>query len=167
LINQFEIAPLIKEKKRIINQITNSYYQAQFFQEIMPIITDVIYQNEQNLAKFIHYSLVKISEYLNIGSNIVVSSEIDKDNSLMGQARVIDICNNVGATEYVNLPGGISLYNKEDFKNAGISLLFLHPTEIKYNQSNETFVPNLSIIDVMMFNSVKTVQKMLNQYSLK
>ncbi len=37
---------------------------------------------------------------------------------------------------------------------------------IKYKQFNNEFVPWLSIIDVMMFNSKEQIQEYLNKYTL-
>ena len=36
----------------------------------------------------------------------------------------------------------------------------------EYNQFKEAFVPGLSIIDVLMFNSVEIIKEMLKQYEL-
>ena len=38
--------------------------------------------------------------------------------------------------------------------------------EIVYPQFNNEFVPNLSIIDVMMFNSPEEIKKMLGDYTV-
>ena len=64
--------------------------------------------------------------------------------------------------EYVNQ----DLYNKEDFAKNGIELNFIKMNDIKYKQFNNEFVPNLSIIDVMMFNSPETIIELLNKYTL-
>ena len=52
------------------------------------------------------------------------------------------------------------------FNNNGIKLSFIKTGEIKYKQFNNEFVPNLSIIDVLMFNSPSEIKEMLNNYSL-
>jgi hypothetical protein len=46
--------------------------------------------------------------------------------------------------------------------NDGITLKFLKPGSIVYNQGGGEFVPNLSIIDVMMFNSKERITDYLN-----
>ena len=76
------------------------------------------------------------------------------------------MCSTLGATEYINPPGGVALYDKIDFKKAGIDLYFLQPGKIEYQQFNDAFVPNLSVIDVLMFNSVESAQKTLNLFTL-
>ena len=47
-----------------------------------------------------------------------------------------------------------------------INLYFLKTDEIIYEQFNGIKIPNLSIIDVMMFNSKDDIKKMLDKYTL-
>ena len=47
-----------------------------------------------------------------------------------------------------------------------ITLKFIKTRQINYQQFKESFVPNLSIIDVMMFNSRERVKEYLYQYDL-
>jgi hypothetical protein len=46
------------------------------------------------------------------------------------------------------------------------NLKFIKSNIIEYKQFENTFVPWLSIIDVMMFNSKKEITKILNSYTL-
>ncbi|MEO6694893.1 MAG: WbqC family protein, partial [Ignavibacteria bacterium] len=62
--------------------------------------------------------------------------------------------------------GGINIYSKNTFEDNGIKLNFIKPKEIRYRQFDQEFVPSLSIIDVLMFNSKKKVQDYLNEYDL-
>ena len=50
--------------------------------------------------------------------------------------------------------------------NNGIELKFLKSDLVPYKQFANDFVPGLSIIDVLMFNSVEEIKRMLNQYEL-
>lgn len=43
---------------------------------------------------------------------------------------------------------------------------FLKTGEIKYQQFGDKFVPGLSIVDVLMFNSKEEVRKQLQNYTL-
>jgi hypothetical protein len=60
----------------------------------------------------------------------------------------------------------IELYSKNTFKENGIVLNFVKSKPIVYTQFDNNFSPWLSIIDVLMFNSVSDVNKMINQYEL-
>lgn len=48
----------------------------------------------------------------------------------------------------------------------GIELKFLKMNDIIYKQFNNEFQRNLSIIDVLMFNSKEKVCEMLQQYTV-
>ena len=88
------------------------------------------------------------------------------NRELKGQERIIDICKQEKATEYINPIGGMDLYDKISFKENGIVLSFLQTGEVKYKQDSKEFIPNLSIIDVLMFNDSVDCRKLLNNYSL-
>jgi hypothetical protein len=103
---------------------------------------------------------------LNITTPIVVSSSIDIDHSLKSQNKVLSICNNQNANTYINSIGGVDLYDKTVFKNNNIDLKFIKSNSIIYEQFNNQFIPWLSIIDVMMFNSKEKIQEYLNNYTL-
>jgi WbqC-like protein family len=85
---------------------------------------------------------------------------------LRSRERVIDIAKLANAAEYVNAIGGQGLYDKDLFRENGIKLSFLRPLEIVYQQFAAPFVPDLSIIDVLMFNSTTEVEQMLTQFEL-
>lgn len=166
LINQCEVADLKDGRDRILRQIQNAYKGTPFFFDVMPLVKDVINQPERNIAIFIQNSVDRLGEYLGLSTELVMSSTLGIDSSLKGQERVIEICSKLGANEYINAPGGVGLYDKKDFKTAGIGLSFLQPEVIEYPQFGKTFVPNLSIIDALMFNSVASVREMLEAFTL-
>jgi hypothetical protein len=91
---------------------------------------------------------------------------VDIDHSLKAQNKVIAICKRLGANTYVNPSGGRELYSRNDFNSAGIELLFLNSKASAYRQLENEFVPSLSIIDVMMFNSPAALEKMLTEFEL-
>ena len=76
---------------------------------------------------------------------------------LKNQDKVIALCKAVGANTYVNVIGGMELYSKETFLKQGIDLKFIRSRPFEYAQFGDAFVPWLSIIDVMMFNSKEEI----------
>jgi hypothetical protein len=68
-----------------------------------------------------------------------------------------EICRAVGATSYLNPIGGKALFDPRKFDDIGVSLAFLSMAEFRYDTSPFEFVPHLSIIDVLMWNSPETV----------
>lgn len=166
LINEVEVADDIVYKKKLLKTIENCYKKAPYFKDVFPIIENIINHHDNNLAKYLECTIRKICEYLSINTELVVSSTVNKNNDLKGQEKVIEICNVLGADEYYNAIGGQELYSYNDFLKKGIKLRFLRTGTIEYKQFNNEFVSNLSIIDVIMFNSVEEIKNKLNIYEL-
>ena len=124
------------------------------------------YSREKELSKFLGFSLIKIAKYLNINTKFLYSSDIKNDKTFKAQDRLIEMSKILNATGYINSIGGIELYDKEVFSQNDINLSFLKTHEISYKQFNNEFAPNLSIIDILMFNSKDNIKNMLNQFQL-
>jgi len=155
-----------KNNKKLLKTIQQEYKKAPYFGVVFPIIQEILSNNESNLAKFLIFSLREIADYLRIDTVFKISSEIDKKDELKGQEKVIAICKQLGATNYINAIGGQELYDKVSFNHHQISLNFIKTEPIQYAQFDNDFIPWLSIIDVIMFNSVEETKLLLNKYEL-
>ena len=119
------------------------------------------------MFSFIDFSIKLISQYLGIDrSKIILSSSLKINKNLKGEEKIISICKKLKANSYYNPISGLDLYNKRTFRTNGIKLCFLRPNMVKYKQYENSFVSNLSIIDVIMFNSISRIKNMLNDYQL-
>ena len=167
-INQRYLADIwIDNRKKMMNSIIEWYKKSPYFQFAFPIIEEAVLFEESNLFKFIYHSLCLIKEYLNIETTLLVSSAIAIDHELKAQEKVIEICKARNAGRYINPIGGLELYDREVFQKQHIDLNFLKTSEVVYTQFNHEFVPFLSIIDVIMFNSKEKIKEFLNfSYSL-
>lgn len=163
LINEIKVG---NNSQKLLKTIEMSYKKAPYFDNVFSIIEDILNQEESNLAKFIGYSLQKISNYLEIDTKFIYSSSIEKDNSLKAQNKILDICKKLDATDYINAIGGKELYDKDKFEKQNIKLNFLEPEIQKYMQLESEFISYLSIIDIIMFNNKDNISKMLMQYKL-
>lgn len=74
--------------------------------------------------KFIVNTMSNILDRLGMKNDVVYSSDLCIEN-VSGQDRIISICKKWGAKEYINSPGGISLYDENSFLEEGINLTFL------------------------------------------
>ncbi len=154
------------EKRKVLRRIEAAYKDAPHFTETYGILTRFLDREYKNAAEDIRLSFQMIQEYLGLPVNFVFSSTLKDTIGLKGLERVLTICRSLNADVYINAPGGASLYSKEAFLAQGISLQFIQPDPIVYEQFAPDFVPNLSIIDVLMFNSVGDIREMLNQFTL-
>lgn len=166
LINETKLNFSEKDRENFLKTIQMAYKKAPCFNNFYPILEKIINNSEIDLTKFLKYSFEEVKNYLELNTEILVSSEIEKNNTLKAQDRIIEINKQLGATMYINAIGGQELYNREDFSSVDIELKFIKMQPINYKQFKNEFVPNLSMIDVLMFNSQEEINKLLEQYEL-
>lgn len=70
------------ERKKMLQKIVGAYKKAPYFDSVYPIIEKIILYEDINLFRFILHSLVLIKEYLNIQTQIIISSTIPIDHTL-------------------------------------------------------------------------------------
>ena len=165
-IQEIEISSSEKAMTKNLRMVELAYKKAPCFEEVFQLYRDILLDPEPNLANYLEHSIRKVCRYLQIGTEILRSSSLPKDNALKGQDKILAICKLMKATDYFNAIGGQSLYNASAFAAEGIRLHFLQPTPQEYRQFGGTFCPNLSILDVMMFNRPADIQTYLQQYQL-
>ena len=163
LINELSISD---DFTKFLKTIKMAYGKAPYFDEIYERIISICNFNDKNVSRFLINSIKEVCEYLNIDSSFEISSNIAKDNSLKGQSKIINICKTVNADRYINPIGGIELYDKNVFDSSGIELKFIKSHFKEYKQFKNNFIEGLSIIDVLMFNSVQVTQELLTEYEL-
>ena len=167
-INQrFFSANFERGKQKIVGQLRSAYKKGPYFSETMQLVEQVFACRERNIAVFLAYCLKKVCEYIGIETPFLISSESQEQNAeLSGQSRVIMICKALEADQYINAIGGMNVYDRKTFEREDIKLNFIKTYDFSYRQCEDASAANLSIIDVMMFNSLDKIRKMLNKYEL-
>jgi len=163
LINEVEVGD---DFRKFSKTIQSNYSKSPYFNDVFPLLEDIITFEDRCLSVFLANSIKKILLYLNVDTEILISSQLSKDCSLKGKDKVINICQNLNANEYYNAIGGQELYDKEEFASQGIKLNFLKTEIVPYDQQGSEFVPYLSILDILMFNSVEDINFMLDSFEL-
>ena len=153
-------------KVKFLQSIAQNYKKAPHFEVVYSLISTVLNTNCQSISELAIESVKMVSGYLNLNTEFYVASERYQNIQLEREKRLIAICKNENATNYINAVGGKELYSKEVFKANGIELQFIASKPIVYKQFKDDFIPWLSIIDVLMFNSVAEVNELLNKYEL-
>ena len=151
------------DRAKLLNQFKGAYSHAPQFELTYPVLEQIVLHEDNNLFRYINNSIVRLCMHLGIKTEIRISSEIDIDHELKSRDKVMAFCKAAGADTYINTIGGVELYDKEDFRIQGIDLQFINSTPIEYAQYGDRFVPWLSIIDLMMFNSMDTVRAFFNE----
>jgi len=164
LINEVTVG---NNARKIVSTISHAYKKSPNFANVFPMIEEVLLNKEKNLARYIGNSIEVIANYLEMNTQFIYLSDLQGETSLKSQDRTVDICKRVNASRYVNAIGGQHLYDKETFLAEGMDLSFLKTSEFEYKQYYNEFIPNLSIVDILMFNSKETIKGMLEAYSLE
>jgi hypothetical protein len=170
-------------RHRILRTIRYNYQKSVYFSEVYDLLTGLLLQETDSLHHFNCRSIAGIAGYIGVDTEILsensrylsleedlcrkYSTENTDFNSCDKKTeRIIGICKNENAGTYINAINGMSLYDKDYFKSQSINLLFLKTFNISYRQFSQTFIPDLSIIDVLMHNGRAGTKQMLSQYEL-
>jgi len=168
LINQRSYSEITfeKSKEKFLRKIDYSYKKAPHFSEIFDLLSKILDYDNLNVAEFNTNSLKNLCKFMGINTKFLFSSSLEKNNELKAQDRAIEINRVLGSDYYINAIGGIELYSPDDFQRHRITLKFIKMKQIKYPQFGSEFVPALSIIDVLMFNSKDKIKGLLDEYEL-
>ena len=147
--------------RKLIKTIESAYGKAPQFERVMPSLREIILYDTAKLDEFLFNGLATICRLLKIDTEIEKTARIYDNSHLSGAERILDICRKEAATEYLNLEGGKDLYNRAHFRDKGVELRFLAPNKTRYQQYEDEFVENLSIMDVIMFNAADSIMAML------
>jgi len=162
---QTAVRPAWRDK--LARAVEYTYRRAPHFESVFPAVEAMIRNDAANLADYLAGSLRGVARLLGIESEFVASSRGYGNAALAGQARVLDICRREGASVYVNLPGGRSLYDAEAFRRSGIALRFIDVHCAPYPQRSPGFVPGLSIIDMLMEIGPAATRERLGDYRMQ
>ena len=154
--------------KKLMKTLQMNYSRAINFDQTMVLMKRIISFPNKQLAVFIANSFREILSYLSVETEILMSSEIPKDNSLRGKDKIIQICEILGADTYYNAVGGKNLYDQEEFREHGITLNFVDSLPQVYSQLHtREFVSGLSMVDVLMNNTKDEVNRLLDSFQLR
>jgi hypothetical protein len=133
-----------------------------FLQETLSIKTDV-------LSDLLVHCLKRTCNYLQLPIDCRIFSDMPLSRADIDSPGdwTCQTSRQLGATTYVNPPGGRSIYDPDKFQKAGLELRFLEHKLPPYDQGESEFVAGLSIIDALMWNDVETVREMVGQYELR
>ncbi|GAA4018292.1 WbqC family protein [Hymenobacter fastidiosus] len=152
---------------KFMRTLRQSYSRAPQVERVLELVAQTfVGARERSAAEVATESLRQVHHYLQLPGELVPTATTYQNAHLSGPARVLDICRQEGATHYVNAINGTRLYQRADFAVAGIELQFLQSAPLPYPQRQPGFVPNLSILDALMFNEPAAVRELLTQYTL-
>ena len=158
----------VKWKDKFLKTLEQNYKKAPFFNSGFEIVDNVLssYYKEMSISELAISSITELCKYMNINTKIISTSSKYENNHLSGKDRVIDICIRENANHYINPIGGKELYDQTSFKSFNLDLNFIQPLSHVYNQPTKHFIPWLSSIDIIMYNSKDSIKEHLTKFKL-
>lgn len=159
----------LQAKEKIVRILYQTYNKAPEFAKQFPLLEKLILDKEISVATYLSKQIISISELLKIKTQISRSSFLPRESSKPQDKtqKLCELASQLKTTEYINSPGGMILYNKEDFLKYGITLKFINPQPFVYgNNQAALFESNLSIIDALMFCPLKLILNQLSRFTL-
>ena len=136
-------------RPKLLKTIEFAYKKSKFYKSFFPVVDKILGFPENNLARYLELSIRELALYLGISTKIVNSSSFQYPET--GKDKIIPMVRGLGGHAYINMRGGRSLYDIEHFKQNNLSLVFIENYQRPYGQMSKTFIPNLSILD-LLFN---------------
>jgi hypothetical protein len=165
-INEIQVFQNDDWKYRILGQLQHYEKYAPYALETIEFAKKCLDVNEVSISKLNVNILRQCADLLNISFEYRFCSElnIELDSALSAEEKILYLCEFLRASEYVNLIGGVDLYHEDNFKDRNIKLTFRNPPAWIYRTTPYEFEPNLSIIDVLMWNRPDEIREYLSQY---
>lgn len=167
IIKDIKINNSIDWQNTIFRQLEHYKKKSPYYNETVSVLKEAFDVETTSIVVLNKHVLETICKYLQIVRDISIFSEM---NLPIGDHQAADewalnICKAMGnVDEYWNPTGGIDFFDKKKYDDANIKLLFQGVKLNPYSQRRECFEPGLSIVDVMMFNSPKQINDMLDDY---
>lgn len=165
-IMDVEINNDIQWRDELLGKLTQYKKKAPFYNETKEFLGDCLSADFSNLCKLNESTLKNTCDYLNIPFDYSIFSQMKINTSNVEHSGqwAKEIAHATGADEYVNPADGHKLFNESEFIDIGIQLKFLQSKLSPYVQRRGSFVPGLSIIDVMMWNDVSAISELLEDF---
>ncbi|MFH2134953.1 MAG: WbqC family protein [Pseudomonadota bacterium] len=149
---------------QVLNKLKTYQREAPHYAIVRDFVGDVLASRHETVATLNTAILQAVCKYLGINTTIQVASLMDMELPEQCEAGewALHISKQLNATEYRNAAGGKLLFDKELYARNGITLSFHEHQPRTYVTGSFDFVDNLSILDWMMWNDVKTLQAWVN-----
>ena len=140
--------------------IVHNYSQAPYFKEYREQFQELyLGTKERHLSQVNRSFITAICRILGIGT--VISCSMDYDLIEGKTARLIKLCKDAGAAEYLSGPAARAYLDEELFRKEGIKLSYMDYSGYpEYHQLYPPFEPNVSIIDLIFNEGASAVRYM-------
>jgi hypothetical protein len=160
-ISDARIDNLALVKEYVLGKLSHYRKKAPFYKEVVSIVERTFdCCKDEYLVSFNLSGLKTICEYLGVKFRYNVLSKMDLNiPANLGKGEWAPwVAKAFGAESYYNPIGGMALFDIADFQNEGIKLFYVAFKSFEYRVYGYRFQPDMSILDVLMWNSIESVK---------
>lgn len=138
----------LKWKEKHLKTIEMNYKKAKYFDDFFPSFKEILMSDYSSLAE----QNIALNKFIcnKIGIKTIFKRSSEMEITSRKEERVIDICADFNADEYISGNGAKAYQKDEDFSNRGVKLTYTKYQPFEYQQLWKEFIPNLSVIDYIM-----------------
>ena len=158
--HEARVLNLAEAKANILGKLSHYRKKARHFEAVKSLIDEAFdAATDDSLVHLNVRGLAAVCRYLNIPFSYRICSELNlplpPHPGPGGWAP--EICQLLGATRYINPSSGQHIFDPAEFTSRSVSLHFAQFKEFVYSVTPYQFEPNLSVLDVLMWNSPTVV----------
>lgn len=139
-----------------LKTIQQFYNKSNYFKDIYPLLENNINSNISSISVLSINIIKDLSKYLDLNTKFYLSSELnisgDKNN------RLINICRYFNINNYYSGLAAKNYIDADIFKNNNINITFQNYKHPSYKQLNGSFLPYLSIIDLLFNHGKESIE---------
>jgi hypothetical protein len=134
------------------------YSRAPFFNEYKSLLEEIYFRKQSSYLSEINMSFIKLIAQL-LGIRTKISSSSDYKLGIGKTEKLVQICNQAGATEYFSGPSAQGYINEALFKASNIKLTYVSYDDYKeYEQLFPPFKHNVSVIDLILNTGPQSIE---------
>lgn len=139
-------------KKKHLKTLQQVYGKSPYFDEVYAVIETSLFASNDKLSALCVGLTEAIKEYMGLHTTSCLASDLH----IQGERseRLLEICKAFNATRYFAGEASRAYLNEEIFEKENIIIEYQHFQPTPYPQQGETFLPYLSIVD-LLFNCGK------------
>jgi hypothetical protein len=163
------VLDLQKARDAVIGKMTHYRKWAPFYKPVVSLVKGVFDAAiDDSLVHLNVLSLKAVCDYLEISFDPIICSETEIPfPEKMGPGDwALEIASHMHASAYVNPIGGRHLFSASAFAKRNIALLFSETKTFTYDTSYYGFEPDLSIIDVLMWNPGQDIVRAMTELTV-
>jgi WbqC-like protein family len=163
-ILEIEISDFENWKRKFLKTIEFSYKKAPFFDSTFNLLMNILNKKKYTFISDLSIESIKgVSKFLDFSTDFKSSSNLKESIKLDRETRLEYFIKQYEAEQIILPPGSFELYRDWNPNNCIVQTMEF--PNIIYKQYRNKFKENLSIIDVLMFNSKEEIKNMVASIS--